>query len=281
MRCEGYEEPCWGYHFDVQTRVFFYPRETPNTIATAFAGLALIDAGQALGNERLLALATGVGDFFLRHIPQTEGREGAFFGYLPGDRTPIHNANTLVCALLARLAAGTGREDMRTAAEAGLRWTVALQRGDGSWPYGEEQDLDWVDNFHTGYVLDSLICCAEAGVEVDGGSALERGLAYYRDRLFLQDGTPKYLPQSVYPIDAQCVAQGIRTMTLAASHDASYGALAWRVFDFALRQMQRGDGSFIFQRRRHWTNPTPHMRWVVAPMFESLSCLCAATGVQP
>ena len=35
----------WGYHFDVQTRVFFYPRTTPNTIATAFAGLALLELG--------------------------------------------------------------------------------------------------------------------------------------------------------------------------------------------------------------------------------------------
>lgn len=138
LRCGGYAEPCWGYHFDVQTRVFFYPRSSPNTIATAFAGLALTDAYEALHDSRLLALATGSGEFFLRHVPQTEDGDGAFFGYLAGDRTPIHNANTLVCALLARLAQKTGRDDMRLAAEAGLRWTVGRQRADGSWPYGEQ-----------------------------------------------------------------------------------------------------------------------------------------------
>ncbi len=41
LRCEGFEEPCWGYHFDTQSRVFFYPRTAPNTIATAFAANAL------------------------------------------------------------------------------------------------------------------------------------------------------------------------------------------------------------------------------------------------
>ncbi len=49
LRCPDFREPCWGYHFDVQSRVFFYSKQTPNTIATAFAGLALLDAHTALG----------------------------------------------------------------------------------------------------------------------------------------------------------------------------------------------------------------------------------------
>jgi hypothetical protein len=273
LRCTGFEEPCWGYHFDVQTRVFFYPAGSPNTIATVFAGLALLDAYEATGEERLLELAVGTGDFFMRHVPQTDDGDGAFFGYLVGDRTPIHNANTLVCALLARLARHTGREDMRAAAEAGLRWAIGRQRLDGSWPYGEQPHLDWVDNFHTGYVLDSLMFSAEAGIEVDGGAALERGLSYYRQALFLQDGTPKYTPDSTYPIDSQCVAQAIQTLTLAGSRDPAYGAFAWRVFEFAIRRMQRRDGSYIFQRRRRWSNATPLIRWMAAPMLEALTVL--------
>lgn len=277
LRCRGFEEPCWSYHFDVQTRVFFYATGSPNTIATAFAGLALLDAHETTGEARLLELATGTGDFFLRHVPQTEDGDGAFFGYLVHDRTPIHNANTLVCALLARLARHTGREDMRTAAESGLRWTIGHQRSDGSWPYGEQPHLDWVDNFHTGYVLDSLLYSASAGVEVDGGVALERGLAFYRRALFLEDGTPKYMPDSVYPIDAQCVAQAIQTMALADSRDPSYGAFAWRVFDFTRERMQRRDGSYLFQRRRRWANTAPHIRWMAAPMLQALTLLQRVT----
>lgn len=277
LRCTGFEEPCWGYHFDVQTRVFFYPTGSPNTIATVFAGLALLDSYEATNEQRLLELAAATGDFFLRHVPQTEDGDGAFFGYLVDDRTPIHNANTLVCALLARLARHTGRKDMRAAAEAGLRWTIGHQRPDGSWPYGEQPHLDWVDNFHTGYVLDSLMLSASAGVDVDGGATLERGLAYYRRSLFLEDGTPKYMPGSVYPIDAQCVAQAIQTMTLAGSRDPSYGAFAWRVFDFARERMQRRDGSYLFQRRRRWANAAPHIRWMAAPMLRALTLLRRVT----
>jgi hypothetical protein len=277
LRCDGFDEPCWGYHFDVQTRVFFYPTGSPNTIATAFAGLALLDAYEASGEQRLLELAIGAGDFFLRHVPQTEDGDGAFFGYLVGDRTPIHNANTLGCALLARLAHHTGRKDMRAASEAGLRWTINHQGSDGSWPYGEQPHLNWVDGFHTGYVLDSLLYCAKAGVEIDGGAALERGLAYYRRALFLEDGTPKYRPDSLYPIDAQCVAQGIQTMALAGERDPAYNTFAWTALDFALRRMARRDGSFIFQRRRRWANAAPHIRWMAAPMLQALTLLRRVT----
>jgi hypothetical protein len=169
---------------------------------------------------------------------------------------------------------------MRTAAEAGLRWTIGHQRPDGSWPYGEQPHLDWVDNFHTGYVLDSLMFSADAGVDVDGGGALERGLAYHRRSLFLENGTPKYMPGSVYPIDAQCVAQAIQTMTLAGSRDPSYGAFAWKVFDFACQRMQRSDGSYLFQRRRHWANAAPHIRWMAAPMMQALACLQRSAGAE-
>ena len=162
---------------------------------------------------------------------------------------------------------------MRVAAEAGLRWTIARQRSDGSWPYGERPYLNWVDNFHTGYVLDSLMFCLDAELDVDGEMALERGLAYYRSALFLEDGTPKYLPDSVYPIDAQCVAQAIKTMALAGARDPAYGTFAWTVFDFARRRMQRRDGSYLFQRRRRWVNAAPHIRWMAAPMLEALARL--------
>lgn len=281
LRAPGYEEPCWGYHFDFQSRVFFYERDDPNTIATAFAGIALLDAYRTLGDGRLLETAVAVGRFFLRHVPQTEAERGAFFGYLPDDRSPIHNSNALVCALLARLDATVdgGDTEFRRAAEAGIEYTLAGQRQDGSWPYGERANLQWIDNFHTGYVLDSLRACADAGI---GGAVAEeawrRGLDFYARELFLADGTPKYYPSSVFPIDAQCVAQGIQTFALAARHDRSFLERAWRVLDFALARMRRADGLFVFQRRRLWTNRLPHVRWVVAPTFLALAYLLEAEG---
>lgn len=272
LRLVAYDDPCWGYHFDFQSRVFFYPRSTPNAIATAFAGTALLDAYERRGAGDLLELAHGVGRFFLRHVPQTADPPGAFFGYLPGDRSPIHNANLLVCALLARLHALTGDEQMHAAAQAGVRWSVARQCPDGSWHYGESPNLQWVDNFHTGYVLEALHTCLRAGL-VEAEQPLLRGLAFYQARMFLADGTPKYFANKTYPIDMWCVAQAIQTFAIVSPLDPSFLDKALNVFEFALRGMRRRDGAFIFQRNRLWSNPTGHVRGVVAPTVLALAHL--------
>lgn len=278
LRCAAFPEPCWGYHFDVQTRVFFYPRTSPNTIATAFAGLALIDACEFAGTHDALELATGAGEFFIRHVPQTHTERGAYFGYLPGDATPIHNASMLVAALLGRLGRVTGRADFVDAASAAVDYTVSRQRPDGAWPYGERPGLSWVDGFHTGYVLDCLRACVDAGV---GGEAAEqawhRGLHYYAEVLIEPDGTPRYSPGSRYPIDGQCAAQAIQTLSLAAGLQPEVAELRWAVLDFALRNLTRSDGALVFQRERYWVNRRTYPRWVEAPMLAALSRLLNPT----
>lgn len=277
LRCSAFEEPCWGYHFDVQTRVFFYPQTTPNTIATAFAGLALLDAHELCGEPGTLELALGVGEFFMRHVPQTQVADGSYFGYLPGDTTPIHNASMFVSAVLARLSRLAGREDFARAAADGVRYTTNRQRPDGSWPYGEQPQLSWVDGFHTGYVLDCLLTSIEAGI---GGTAAEeawrRGLRFYADALIDSDGTPRYTPESRYPIDAQCAAQAIQTFARAASTHPELAERRWQVLRYALGSLARPDGAFVFQRERWWVNRTAHPRWAQAPMLHALTQLIAS-----
>ena len=276
LRCSGFDEPCWGYHFDVQTRVFFYPRGAPNTIATAFAGLALLDAFEVTAEERLLELAVGAGDFFLNHVPLTDEGNGAYFGYLVGDRTPIHNANGLACAFLARLSSHVERAGFRRVAEAGVAYAVAHQRRDGSWPYGEVAGLGWVDGFHTGYLLESLLVCSQAGIDVSE-DALARGLSYYEGNLFLPDGTPKYFDTSTFPIDTQSAAQGIQTFARASRVRPGLLATAWSIFEYASENLRRADGAFIFQRGRGWRNRTPHVRWCAAPMLAAMTYLLDCT----
>lgn len=263
LRSAGFDEICWGYHFDVQTRVFFYPRNSPNAIATVFGGLALLDAGDV---ER----AESVGNFFIRHVPQTVDPPGAYFGYLVGDRTPIHNANMLIAMLLTRLAHVTGREDFAGAAERAVTYTVARQRPDGAWPYGERPDLGWVDNHHTAYVLEALTVCRAPE------DAIERGVAFYRERLLDPDGAPRYFDTSRLPVDGQAVAAAIQALSIMGDAEG-----ASRVFQYAITQLRRPDGAFVFQRDRAWTIRTPHMRWVEAPMLLALTHLIELEAADP
>lgn len=275
MRLPGWEDACWGYPFDTESRVFFYAKTDPNTIATSFAGMALLDAYETTGDSRLLELARSTARFLIANVPQTVDPPGARFGYLVGDRSPIHNANTHVCALLARLVAH-GDEEHLEAVREGLAWTVERQRADGAWPYGEREDLDWVDNFHTGYVLDALKTCADAGVDERAEPSWRRGLDHWRVNLFDADGLPRYYDKEPYPIDTQCAAQGIQTLAIASDSEPSCLEQAWLVFDWTMANMRRSDGLFYFQRRRHWINRTPHMRWTETCMYLALVHLLVA-----
>ncbi len=280
LRSPGYEEPCWGYHFDVETRFFFYSRRTPNTIATSFAGLALLAAAEERGSERARELAEGVGEFLLRRIELTAapGGNGAFLGYFPGDRTPIHNASMLAASVLACLHAAGGRDEYAEVAREAVAFALAHQRPDGSWPYAEGELGAWVDNFHTGYVLDSLLRCGLALGDEDALAGWRRGLSFFRERLFDPGGVPRFTTDRTHPIDGQCVAQSIETFALGSRLHPELLADAGQVLGFGLRRMRRRDGAFAFQRHRTFVNRAAHVRWVEAPMLSALVSLCAAMG---
>ena len=151
----GADGMAWGYHFDVQTRFFSYPANTPNTIATTFVARAFLDAVAALGDESRIEAAVAASDYLVSTV-LVESERGPYFGYVPGDDKLIHNCNLLACAVLMDTARHSGRDDLAEIATRAVATSVAAQRPDGSWPYSDWSGQGWVDNFHTGYVLESL-----------------------------------------------------------------------------------------------------------------------------
>jgi polysaccharide biosynthesis protein VpsJ len=259
----------WGYHFPVQTRVFRYARGAPNTIATAFVAHAFLDAIELIGSERdeIVRLVT-------RYLgsQRTEGPEGPYFRYLPNEGELVHNANLLACGVLARAAAILEDGAIADGVEEAVATTLAAQRGDGSWPYADAAGHDWVDNFHTGYVLESLAQCERMVPAV--AAPLARGVAFWHEQLFLPDGTPKYTPSSVYPLDAHCYAQAIETWLAVPGHDGV--VRAERLATLLIRDFLHPRGFVRFQRHRYWTNSVPFVRWTTAPAFRALAGLMLA-----
>jgi hypothetical protein len=252
----------WGYPFDVQTRFFGYGRDTPNTIATAFVAHAFLDAGELLGAR---AAADFLTDSMLLREPSR-----TYFNYVPDEHELIHNANLLACAVVCRLDANAFREHV----EAALAASLAAQRDDGSWPYAEAPGQQWADNFHTAYVLESLAHCAPSFPEVR--EPLQRGIAYWHDALFLEDGTPKYLPDRTYPLDAHCYATAIDTWVALADFHADALANATTIANRLIDTMLDPSGYVHFQQHRLWKSKVPYVRWTTAPTFRALAGLLLA-----
>jgi len=123
---------------------------------------------------------------------------------------------------------------------------------DGAWVYGAAANQAWVDNFHTGYVLQSLSrvmnSCAGAG-SLEFGDALERGYKFWRARFFLADGWPKYYDDALYPADNTLGrARSLRFWNCGIW--IASAALAENIAAWLLNNMRDSRGFFYYQRKR-------------------------------
>src|SRR5262249_48788821 len=122
---------------------------------TSLIGHAYIDAFEATQDDWFLRVAESACRWILE-LPREKTDRGECISYLSHVQSSIHNANMLGAGLLARAAQHTGDQECRRVARAGMEYSCTRQRSDGSWWYAEEAKYHWIDNFHTGYNLDSL-----------------------------------------------------------------------------------------------------------------------------
>lgn len=280
-RIEGLSGAAWGYNFDWQGRAFFAPKGTPTIVPTAFAARALIEAASDLEDEEYLQTARSACDFIQHDLHRTEETaDEVCWSYSPLDRTRVFNASLLAAETLATVGRLTGETSLSEWAMRGARYVVRRQREDGSWAYGADSYQSWADNFHTAFVLTSLAriadSCPGAGFELR--SAIERGLAFWRDNFFLADGWPKYFHDRLYPADAHSAGAGIIALLELRKPDEPVPELARKVALWATRNLHDPQGFFYYQRRRFYTVRTPYMRWSQAWMLYALSRLLEETG---
>lgn len=269
----------WGNHFDYASRGGFYPRGLPTVVWTGQIAEAfdLSYAIQEMPAHRDAVVQAGT--FVLEALDRSADDTGFCFGYAPGIMNRVHNSNLLGAATLLRRYRHTGEAACLAAAERSIRWSLHRQRDDGGWPYGEGRRYRWIDNFHTAYVLESLKLAHDiAGDDVCPWPAVQGSYDYWVDSFFLPDGTPKFYHHRVYPLDIQCAAQAIETLSRLSAVFPSAGPLADQVLGWTLATMRRPDGAFRFRRARLGTNELASIHWGQATMMSALGAYVRHRG---
>jgi len=276
MRIPGYSGAAWGYNFAWQSRNFFAPQGTPMIVPTAFATRAFIEAYETFADDSYLQRARSSCDFILSDLKRSnESEDEVCFSYSPLDSTQIFNASLLAGETLSSVGALTGENELCGLAVRAARYVVRRQCEDGSWAYGAEAGQQWVDNFHTAYVLLSLSRIVKScnGAEDALNHARQRGYEFWCERFFLADGWPKYYHDSLYPADAHAAATAIITFLELQGLDRGALPLAERIAAWTIRNLRDRRGFFYYQRRRFFTIHTPYMRWTQAWMLYALGRL--------
>jgi hypothetical protein len=270
----GYSGACWGNHFDYQSRSCYVTKNVPSVVWTSLIGHAFLDAYEHFHRESFLNVAASSCEHIERDLGAYADGETLCIHYFPTTNHQVHNANTLGAGLLARTYSYTRHESQRVLADKAMQYAAKYQRPDSSWYYGEADNLHWVDNFHTAYVLDSF----KYYIEGVGDSRFERtmmsGYEYWKNTFFLPDGTPKYYNHKTLPIDIQCSSQAIDTLVFFSDRDPDSLSLALRVARWTIQHMQDRSGYFYYRRYSPWlVNKTPTLHWGQATM------LCALAGL--
>jgi hypothetical protein len=154
-----------------------------------------------------------------------------------------------------------------------MEYSCSRQLPDGSWWYAEEPKYHWIDNFHTGYNLDSLKYYIESSDDGEFRPNLERGLSFYKAHFFEETGRPKYYHTRTYPVDIQCVAQSIDTLASFSDRDPECLQLSAKVAAWAIENMQDSNGYFYYRQYPLVKAKTPMLHWGQATMFKALAHL--------
>ncbi len=271
-RAPGYDDFCWGDPYEYATRSGRRPLGEPLLIWSALIGQAFLEAFDLLKDRRYLTTARSIGAWILK-LPVERTDTGSCISYVPYRQSSIHNSNATGAAFLARLGQLTGEQALLSAARDAMLYTCSRQRNDGAWFYAEEPKYHWVDNFHTGYNLSALKVYRAASGDGSFDRQLSRGMDYFTANFFEEDGRPRYFDNRTYPVDIQCAAQAIETLSSFSDDRPECLGQAVRVADWTVTNMQAPDGHFCY-RDLGWTRvTTPMLHWGQATMVKALAVL--------
>jgi hypothetical protein len=270
LRCDEY---AWGKHFDFASRSGLYKAFEPILIWSGLIAHAFLEAYELSNDSGYLAVADSVCLWIVK-LPRNQTDSGFCMGYHNHDFTAtIHNSNMVGASVLARTARHNGNQEYLAVAKEAMTYSCSKQLPNGAWLYGEDRQNHWIDNFHTGYNLDSLKCYTESTGNREFEFQLNKGLEFYKANFFEENGRPKYYHNRVYPVDSQCVSQAIDTLANFSEYDESSLEQALKVAKWTINNMQDKDGHFYYRQYPVIKAKTPMLHWAQATMYKALTNL--------
>jgi len=271
-RVPRFRHHSWSNHYDFVSRGGSYTKDDPIIVWTSLIGHAYLEAFEITGQQWFLSVAESACNWILQ-LPRERTDRGDCLSYLAHQQHSIHNANMLGASLLARTAKHTGSEECLSVARSAMAYSCSRQLPDGAWWYAEEPKYHWIDNFHTGYNVDSLHLYLDATDDEELRPHLDKGLAFYKAHFFEENGRPKYYHTRTYPVDIQCAAQAIDTLAMFSQRDPTCLKLANKVAAWSIRNMQNPNGYFYYREYPLLKSKIPMLHWGQATMFKALAHL--------
>jgi hypothetical protein len=302
-RCCGFEEYCWGYPFDWVTRNGVIKEQTPLITTTPYCYEAFLqvtelvegttspeDRGQMTEDskqntfERSTLKETDDYKQILQSIARHAANDIKDFrtsetasscSYTPYGEHFVINASAYRAFLFTSASKVFSKDEYWRIAERNLNFVLESQNRDGSWFYAVDGVRDFVDHFHTCFVMKALAKIRALTGHKGCDEALTRGVEYYLKNLFAEDGLPKPFSKAprltVYKRELYDCAECINLCLLLRGRFPQLETTLETVVAGVLKDWIKPDGSFRSRRLHFGWDNVPMHRWGQAQMFRSLA----------
>ncbi len=292
-RSPGFKEFCWGYPFDWVTRKGIIKEQTPLITTTPYVYEAFLQTSEML--ERACDIRPITSDLRLldllgeyKQILESIARHAAHdikdfktsqtassCSYTPYDEGGVINAAAYRAFLLTSASRVFSNDDYWKIAERNLNFVLENQNRDGSWFYAVDGVRDFVDHYHTCFVMKALAKIHALTGHAATLKALGRGVSYYLNNLFAEDGLPKPFSKAprltVYTRELYDCAECINLCLLLRDCFPQLETTLETVVKGILKNWVKRDGSFRSRRLHFGWDNVPMHRWGQAQMFRSLA----------
>jgi len=277
-RSPGFKEYCWGYPFDWVTRNGVLPRDTPFITTLPYVFEAFNQVHRIAPRDEWVSILESIARHAandIRDFPVSP--TAASCGYGPYDTVGgVVNAAAYRAFLLTSAAEVLGVAAYREIADRNLEFVLQVQNPDGSWPYAKDGVRDFVDHFHTCFVMKALAKIHRLTGSPAILQALTRGVAYYLANLFDETGMPKPFSKAprltVYKCELYDCAECINLCLLLRGLFPELQSTLHQVVSAILRDWVQPNGAFRARRLRFGWDNVPMHRWAQSQMFRSLAC---------
>jgi len=275
-RCPGYENLCWGYPFDWETRTGTIRQGTPLITTTPYVYEAFREVYAVDSNPSWRAAMASIAQHAIKDIKDIPySTTASTSSYTPFDNGGVINASAYRASLLAYASEDLSDEKYWAIGERNLNFVLETQRPDGSWFYSVDGARDFVDHFHTCFVLKALAKIQKTRPSEPCRQAILKGIEYYLANLLDERGLPKPFSKAprmtVYRRELYDYAECLNLCVLLRRDIPELNKVLERVVQDVHDRWLKSDGSF--RSRELWLgwDNVPMHRWAQSQMFRSLS----------
>lgn len=276
-RSPSQSEYCWGYPFDWETRGGTFRGSTPLITTEPYAYEAFSQIYALDKDPQWLPIMRSIAKHAYESYRDMEvGPNATSCGYTPSPDDPcgVVNASAYRAFLLTKAGIELDEPKYLEVARRNANFVLGCQNSDGSWFYSTDGQRDFVDHFHTCFVMKALTKIEQLTCDSGCREAIDRGVSYYIKNLFDSDHLSKPFSKrprlTVYRNELYDCAECINLGTLLQGRFSELDGLVAGVVKDILARWQKADGSFRARRLLAGWDNVPMHRWAQSQMFRSL-----------